>query len=640
MHKAKKITAQFRAAEVPQGSGAEKPKTRDAAFTREMSCGVEIVTRAAEGDKPETKSVRLSVSSEEPYLKWVWDSEAKDYVRAYEVLGHQPGEIDFSRMKGGLVIQLGHYGRQIGIIDAPEVKDGKLGGVVRFGHSQEAKDTEADALDGICKNMSVGYFVKEYKRDGVAADGYPIFRAVKWQPFEGSFVNVPADPTVGVGRSETSQPTNIPDGAAAPSVKENKMNEEQIKAAIAAAVKEGTADAMKRVEQLEAELKALKEKKPDTPTPDAKKSLNIFDAKDQAEIAKRYNILKAIRCMATVKGEVAPDAGFEREISDQIAKALKRDARGFYVPESVFVNAMAYQRAMTGKTNVEGQIVGNGAATVATELLAAQYIAELVATTILGKAGVSVLDGLQGDISIPKGTAVTAGWIDEKSNAPTVSPTFSNVNGSPHTCAANAIITRRLIMQSSLGVQSLVAQLILEAIGREVEKATFDGTGNDNQPLGLSGTTGVGAVNMTAGKPTKADLVEFWEKVYTANANGTNMSYIMSPAVKALLCKTRDFAVVENKAKSENVGGVGGEYLCTKDGNVEGYPVIMSGLCNAKKIYFGAWSNILMAFWSGVDMIVDPYTFSSKNALQLSAFQDVDVLVRHPEAFAIGQALA
>lgn len=625
MHKAPK---QFRDAAIPAAT-RDKPKEPGASFTRESE--VEIVTRAAGEGKPDEKVVRLSVSSEAPYLKWVWDSEAKDYVRAYEVLGHKDGEIDFSRMKGGLVIQNGHYGRQIGIMDAPEVKDGKLCGDVRFGHSQEAQDMKADALDGICRNMSVGYLVNEYKRDGVAEDGYPIFRAVKWTPFEGSFVNVPADTTVGVGRS---MPEN-PSGGNAPAaiIKEQSMTKEEIEAAIAAAVKENTEASQKRVAELEAELKAIKEKKPETPAPDA--AHKVFDESDQHKIAKEYNILRAIRALANDKGV---DAGFEREISQQIGKALKRDARGFYVPESVFVNAMAYQRAMTGKTNVANEIVGNGKATVSTDLLAAQYIEELVAMTVLGSAGVSVLDGLQGDISIPKGTAVTAGWIAEKDAAPTVSPTFSNITGEPHTAAANAIISRKLTIQSSLGVQSLVARLILEAIGRAVETATFDGAGMNSQPTGLAATSGVGAVSMTAGKPTHANMVEFWEKVMTANANTAGCKYIMSPAVKALLRKTRDIANVKN---GDNVvGGVGGEFLCTREGDIEGYPVIMSGLCDAKKIYFGDWSQILMAFWSGVDLIVDPYTYSNKGALQLSAFQDCDVLVRHPEAFAIGTALA
>lgn len=605
-----------------------KPETRDATFTREGI--VEVMTREAEGDKPAAKFVRLSVSSEEPYLKWVWDDEVKDYIRAYEVLGHRPGEIDFSRMKGGLVIQDGHYGKQIGIIDAPEVKDGKLGGVVRFGHSQDAKDCEADALDGIRKNMSVGYFVGEYKRDGVAEDGYPIFRAVKWTPFEGSFVNVPADTSVGVGRSH--EETSESGAAASLTVTGGKeMTKEEIEAAIAAAVKENTEASQKRVAELEAELKALKEKKPETPAPAA--AAKAFDEKDTAIIAKRYDIAAVIRALAGEK----VDVGFERELSDQIAKAAKKEARGLFIPDAAF-------RTLTGKTNVSDHITGNGAATVATELLASQYIEALVARTVLGQAGVTILDGLTGDIALPKGGVVTAGWLTAEDGDATVgTPAFTQVAGTPHTVSSNVDISRKLVLQSSLSVQALITGMILDAIARGVEAAAFDGTGSSGQPTGLSATANVGSVSMVAGAPTKEKLVEFWEKVYTANAGGPNMKYIGSPAVKALLCKTLDYFGINAsgaKATSSVVGGIGAGYLCTKDGQVEGYDFLMSGLCNSKKLYFGDWSQLVLAFWSGVDLTVDPYSLSTKGALRLVAFQDCDVLVRHPQAFAIGTALS
>ena len=88
------------------------------------------------------------------------------------------------------------------------------------------------------------------------------------------------------------------------------------------------------------------------------------------------------------------------------------------------------------------------------------------------------------------------------------------------------------------------------------------------------------------------------------------------------------------------VGAVGGEFLCTRESRVEGYDFLMSGLCNAKKLYFGDWSQLILAFWSGVDLTVDPYSLSTKGALRLVAFQDCDVLVRHPQAFAIGTAIS
>lgn len=610
-------------------------------------------TRDAGDGKTET-IVRATVSSETPYPRTMWDEENKAWVRGHEVLGHAKGEIDESRMKDGLVIQDTHWGDQIGIIRKPELKDGKLGGVIEFGCGERALEIARDAAAGIRRNMSVGYIVREYKKVGKAEDGLPIFRVTKWTPYEASFVNVPADTNIGVGRvadtTDEGRGGAVRAAVVEPSAvtpKEKEMDAKTIAALMAQAerahMKTADVTAMIEAGKTEAEIRSeiaeracayADELAKKTAQPKPQKKTAIFDGGDERKIVKEYNLLNVIRALAK---DGSPDVGFEREISDQIAKAQHKDARGFYIPEAVLV------RAITGKTNVSGEIVGNGAATVETSLLASQYIDELVATTVLGAAGVQTVGGLVGDIAIPKGTAVTAGWISEKDNATTKTPTFSQVPGTPHTAAANAILSRRLVIQSSLAVQNLVARLIMEAIGRAVEAAAFDGTGTNNQPTGLSATTGVGAVTMTAGAPTKANLVDFWEKVYTANAAGANMKYIGSPAVKALLCKTLDITTVSNGKAGDSaaiVGGVGAGYLCSKDAKVEGFDFLMSALCNSKKLYFGNWAEILMCFWSGVDMIVDPYTYSAKGAWQVTAFQDCDVIVRHPAAFAIGTALS
>ncbi len=48
---------------------------------------------------------------------------------------------------------------------------------------------------------------------------------------------------------------------------------------------------------------------------------------------------------------------------------------------------------------------------------------------------------------------------------------------------------------------------------------------------------------------------------------------------------------------------------------------------------FGNWNDLIIAFWSGQDVIVDPYTGSSSGTLRIVTLQDVDVNVRHPESF-------
>lgn len=603
-----------------------KPTNDDPRQFREAT--LDIVTRKAdEGGGEQEPEVRASVSSEAPYFRCGLTDSKGRRVDGYEVLGHAEGEIDFSRMKDGLVIQDTHWGDQIGIMRNPEVKDGKLTGVIEFGCGERAQEIKRDAIAGIRRNMSVGYIVTELKEDGEAEDGLPIFRAVKWMPYEASFVNVPADTCVGVGRSH--EPTAAK--PAAVNKESKKMEPEETKKAETPAGV--TADEVRGI--VTEAVSALREeisKKPEVPAP-ANRGV-VFDEGERRQIERQYNLCAVIRALAGEK----VDVGFERELSEQIATATKKEARGLFIPDAAF-------RTLTGVTNVDSHITGNGAATVATNLLAGSYIDALVARTVLGAAGVTTLYGLTGDIAIPKGGTATAGWLTaEDGDATVASPAFSQINGTPHTISSNVDISRKLALQSSLSVQAIITGLILDAIARGIEAAAFDGTGSSGQPTGVSATAGINSVSsLTAGAPTHDALVDFWEKIYTANAAGASMKFIGSPAVKALLCKTRDILPFNNtgaKANSSVVGAVGGEFLCTKDGTVEGYEFLMSGLCNAKKLYFGDWSQLILAFWSGVDLTVDPYSLSTKGALRLVAFQDCDVLVRHPRAFAIGTAIS
>ena len=56
-----------------------------------------------------------------------------------------------------------------------------------------------------------------------------------------------------------------------------------------------------------------------------------------------------------------------------------------------------------------------------------------------------------------------------------------------------------------------------------------------------------------------------------------------------------------------------------------------SGICHA--IIFGDWEDLIYAFWSGLDVIVDPYTAAAQGAVNIVALQDFDVNVRHYQSF-------
>ena len=103
----------------------------------------------------------------------------------------------------------------LGRIDKAWIEDNR-------GYAQVTFDADADAeviyqkvRGGTLKGVSVGYAVdvwEDVAPGAVSEDGRftgPCSIAKRWTPFEVSIVSVPADATVGVGRSLESQGTDM-----------------------------------------------------------------------------------------------------------------------------------------------------------------------------------------------------------------------------------------------------------------------------------------------------------------------------------------------------------------------------------------------------------------------------------------------
>ena len=150
------------------------------------------------GIDAEARTLKCTFSSEEPYERYF----------GTEILDHSPDSIDMSRLRGGAALLWNHNrDEQIGVVESAEIKDKKLLATVRFSKNNElAKTIFSDIQDGIVRNVSIGYQItkmldetpdKEEKR----------FRAVRWMPLELTICSVPADQSVGIGRS-----SELPEG--------------------------------------------------------------------------------------------------------------------------------------------------------------------------------------------------------------------------------------------------------------------------------------------------------------------------------------------------------------------------------------------------------------------------------------------
>lgn len=152
------------------------------------------------------RTVPIAFSSEYPVLRYDEDS-GDDY---WEVLDHDPANIDLSRLRSGApLLDLHDMRRHIGVVESPTIGSDRKGrAVVRFGRGALANEIFQDFKDGIRKHISVGYELTKVVGTEKAKDGRKLLRFA-WAPYEISSVPVPADPQVGVGRSDPFDPSPV-----------------------------------------------------------------------------------------------------------------------------------------------------------------------------------------------------------------------------------------------------------------------------------------------------------------------------------------------------------------------------------------------------------------------------------------------
>lgn len=143
-------------------------------------------------------TVTLVAASESEVLQRTWDGTIN------EILSMQPGHVRLERLNAGANVIDNHDHRYtsvrdsvLGVVTRAWVEDGKLMCEVRFSNREDIKGFIQDVRDGIQRNISIGYRV--YKYEITEEEGkIPVYRATDWEPFEVSFVAVPADFVAGV----------------------------------------------------------------------------------------------------------------------------------------------------------------------------------------------------------------------------------------------------------------------------------------------------------------------------------------------------------------------------------------------------------------------------------------------------------
>jgi len=189
-----------------------------------------IRVRAKDADaKDGNRTFDLSFSSEEPVLRTSWFEEPW-----IEILSHDAGDVDFTRLQNGAPLLYNHRigpENRLGKVENATVANKRGEATVRMSRRNALMDEFwRDIEDEILVNVSVGYQIVERVLVKEHADGPDEYRC-RWMPFEISIVDIPADATIGVGRSKNYEVIDI-GGATMPKTTENTPAEGERKAQV------------------------------------------------------------------------------------------------------------------------------------------------------------------------------------------------------------------------------------------------------------------------------------------------------------------------------------------------------------------------------------------------------------------------
>lgn len=586
-------------------------------------------TAQVQRDTVEGRSVVLAFSSEMPVERGF----------GVEILEHSAEAIGAEFIGSGRAPLLVDHDPtdQVGVVEEISLGEDRVARArVRFGKSARAEEIYQDVVDGIRANVSVGYIIDEMVSDG-EQDGREVFRATHWTPLEISIVSIPADSSVGVGRSLSDKPISIifskeshkmdnqtPAG-------DSGMKAERDRAATILELgsrhnqREYAEQAIREGASVESFRGSLLDKV-------SSKPLATADIGLTEKEAKSFSFARAIHALSNpTDARAQRAAAFEFEASVAAAAKEGRASRGLTVPTDVLFQK---RDILTGT----GTGTAKGGNLVATDLLAGSFIDVLRAKMVTAQLGATYLTGLQGNVAIPKKTGPsTAAWVAENA-APSEStnvPSFGQVTLSPKTLAGFVDFSRRLMLQSSLDIETLIRNDLASTIAVAMDNAAISGSGT-NRPTGVLNTSGIGSVTLgTNGlAPTWQMVVDLVREVEIDNVDATSAGFLTNAQVKSRLART-----------GRQASGVEGNFILQPPfSDLYGYPLTVSQQVpsnltkgsgtNLSAMIFGVWSDLLIGQWSGIDLMVDPYTGSSAATVRVTAFHDCDFAVRYPESFA------
>lgn len=629
----------------------------------------------------EARTVEVAFSSEVVVRRWFGD----------EVLSHDPAHVRMGRLDDGAAMLWGHnWNDQRGVVESARIDaDGKGRALLRFSRNPDGEELMNDVDDRIVRHISVGYFVHDFVVREV--DGRDRYVLTDWEPYEISFVSVPADMSVGVGRSaeipqeeerttdnetRTHAETSIPERTIAPTMKIKNLRN-----AAGDLVRAEVDDDGKIVRELET-LEAAGEGVTTATSRGAAaerergaailtlatrfgKSVDKADELARTAIAEGHSVEKfqaallegADKRMSTPLSEQSrhADVGLsDKEIGAfsmlKVCRALAdpndsaaRKAASFEFSVS---EAAAERSGKTGErfvipTDVLRHAVGHGSRAMNTNTGggAAGNTGGFAVETTLQTA--SFIDILRNRATAMKMGRVLGGLVGNIDIPKQAAAATGYWLGEDDDATETGIELGQISMTpKTVAAYSEVTRKLLMQSSMDIEAML-----RSDLALALALTIDRAAYYGSGTEHQPKGI-----------ANHTGINAVALTAGAATFPKMVE---METAIALDNADVVGMKYVTNasnrgywkttekfestgltvweQGGTVNGYGVEITNQIDAGDVFFGNFMDLVIGMWGGLEIMVDPYSGSKKGRLRIVTFQDVDIALRRTQSFALAR---
>ena len=320
---------------------------------------------------------------------------------------------------------------------------------------------------------------------------------------------------------------------------------------------------------------------------------------------------------STIAGRES-DSYWEAGLSESFAAKYGHPAfvgTGFCLPPRA-----AARDLLSTPANAAGDLIGESIAAVAQSVRP---------VTVMEQAGMRVIETDGEFYHLPRWTTAAAGWVAENAAVSSLGTQVTTIDMAPKIAGARLAFSRRLRVLAD-GVEQAVLAEVSRAVSSLIEKAVLQGSGTNNEPLGVLNLPGKKSKTFSSATPTFSELSDMLELLGDADADLRKLAWVLHPS------DLRDLLIAEKTASS-------GEMILTwfeGQYRIFGVPVYATTNTVEGKYLLGDLSSVALAFFGSPQVVIDKYSGgkSTTGQTDLVVLNLCDVGCTNQDAICVGGA--